>query len=204
MPEASIFKPKSSTGKTELSSYFAIEGSLPVAHRVPGNTSDLQTQFAERNGLWTCVPTSIINALRYLDIITGDQATSIHDQLRTTFRTFFSQREYNDQQIEVFSANPQLFIEQLRKSLEISLFSVTIDASALTPEQILLLLKKQLTENKVVISGNAEHAYLIIGYDEQTFTLVDPVSPDKPFRKHAETLARDIKTGEPAITIIGR
>jgi hypothetical protein len=185
-------------------SYIDPEVKLLSSHTVSGNRSEYITQIKEKQGLHSCLPTSTLNGLLHLGLISHQQAEAFQATFHTENSDLFTTRQFGDELLTVMAVSTSLLLDRLKKKLGYELNSKVIGVEGLQTEELLTLIKQELSKEKVIVADYNKHALLIIGYDDNTgqLNIVDPYFPSQKSHRDATLFAHSILSGEPWITVL--
>ncbi len=207
MTEESVFKPVSRSPvedpRTNIDPAIAIE----IDHSVAAINNDYLMQIAEQEGLQSCLPTSLLNGLVHLGVISTEQAATFQRTLTTENRDLFSKRTFGESTLEVMAAPTSILLDRIKKTLGVEFKHQVIGVKSLSSPELISLIQQKLMNDSVVVGGDQNHAVLMIGYDRTNsiIKVIDPYQPqtqvEKPLPGFVDQI---IRSGEPWLTVLSK
>ncbi|HEX7018126.1 MAG TPA: hypothetical protein VF209_04435 [Patescibacteria group bacterium] len=183
---------------------------LPVSYEVRGVSHDYLTQIKEQQGLHSCLPTSVLNGLIHLGLINFQQANAFQSTFNTENADMFTTRQFGQDQLTVMAVSTSVLLDRLKQNQHgptgLEFNSMVIGTQGLSVDELIMLIKQEVSKDKVVVADYDKHALLIIGYDDQlgAFKVIDPYFPHRQGTRNTESFANYILTGEPWITALSK
>ncbi len=207
MSETSIFSPVSRTDKTESQTLLVPEDKqLPSDFEVPkvGVEPYLQ-QLSERNGLHSCHPSSMLNGLIHLGIVSSEAAQAFQGTFQDENKDLFSQREINGEQIMVVSAAAGVVAEKMKQDMKVEFAIDVVDIADSDVATVRRAIMNLVVEGNVIVGGDSDHAVLVYGYSDEGSKLkvIDGNSPTETKQISSEEFIKQAISGEPWLTILG-
>ncbi|MDQ3008026.1 MAG: hypothetical protein M3Q81_00345 [bacterium] len=163
-------------------------------------------QVVDKDGVHSCLPTSLLNGLIHLGSMTREQAQAFQDTFKTTNKDIFSSRKFGESTLAVMAIPTSTFLERLKCVTGADFKYSVIGVKQLTNEELLSLLQQRLSENELIVGGDQDHAVLMIGFDRQSNVLkiIDPYMPTQSSNVPDLSFAADIRSGEPWLTVVSK
>jgi hypothetical protein len=116
----------------------------------------------------------------------------------------FSQRQFGERTLTVLAVPTGLVLERLKAETGKNFTYQVIGVKDLNEGEVEQLLHEKLSQGKVIVGGDQNHAVLIVGYNKEgnTFAIRDPYSPRQESQERASDFIKAILSGEPWITVL--
>lgn len=204
--QTSPFKVVRRTPEVDPRTYLDETVTVKDQHRVVDN-ADYIRQIADEGGMHSCLLTSVLNGLVGLGLLTQDEAISFQDSFRTTNNHFFKERDFGDGRLLQVLAYPVgRVVQALEEKVGKKFSHKTIGVSKMEESDIRALVLQKLTQNELLVGGDAAHAVLVVGYIDggDILEIIDPYRPESVTIKSTDQFVTDMKVGEPWLTVLSK